>query len=95
LNERLAESGELWRVMDVVEPCPDKGKGRSCEGDNRGRCPNQRLVVRLSRDKKLYKTCLYRGGRRIFDKGYGRMPVGNCTLTSGSRSIERDEELKD
>jgi predicted Zn finger-like uncharacterized protein len=86
-NDRFCEAGEMWRVVDVVEPCPDKGKGRSCEAQNRGRCPNQRMVVRLSRDSVLYKTCLYRNGRRIFDLG-GRSPVGNCAVTSGSQSIE-------
>jgi predicted Zn finger-like uncharacterized protein len=87
LEERFAEAGETWRVVNVIEPCPDKGKGRACELTNKGRCPNQRLVVRLSRDTTLYKTCLYRGGRRIFDKG-GRAPVGSCALTSGSMSVE-------
>jgi hypothetical protein len=85
-NDRFCEAGEMWRVVDVVEPCPDKGKGRSCEAQNRGRCPNQRMVVRLSRDSTLYKTCLYRNGRRIFDLG-GRNPVGNCAVTSGSVTI--------
>lgn len=82
LNERFCEPGEFWRVVNIVEPCPDKGKGRACERDNHGRCPNQRLVVRLRRDKTLYKTCLYRGGRRIFDKS-GRSPVGNTGISSG------------
>ncbi len=68
-NDRFCEAGEMWRVVDVVEPCPDKGKGRSCEAQNRGRCPNQRMVVRLSRDSTHYKTCLYRNGRRIFEIG--------------------------
>ncbi len=87
LNERFCEPGALWRVVDVVEPCPDKGKGRYCEVENRGRCPNQRLVLRLSRDVTLYKTCLYRGGRRIFDKS-SRTPVGNYVVTSDSQTIE-------
>jgi hypothetical protein len=87
LEERFAEAGELWRVVNVIEPCPDKGKGRSCETENRGRCPNQRLVVRLSRDTTIYKTCMYRRGRKIFDRG-GRAPVGSCALTSGSMTVE-------
>ncbi len=87
LEERFAEAGELWRVVNVIEPCPDKGKGRSCEAENRGRCPNQRLVVRLSRDTTIYKTCMYRRGRKIFDRG-GRAPVGSCALTSGSMTAE-------
>ena len=86
-NDRFCEAGEMWRVVDVVEPCPDKGKGRSCEAHNKGRCPNQRMVIRLSRDITLYKTCLYRNGRRIFDIG-GRSPVGNCAVTSGSQTID-------
>jgi hypothetical protein len=87
LLDRFCEPGEMWRVVDVVEPCPDKGKGRSCEMENRGRCPNQRLVVRLRRDRTLYKTCLYRKGRRIFDKG-GRSPVGNRGISSGWNPLE-------
>ncbi len=82
LLDRFCEPGEMWRVVEVVEPCPDKGKGRTCEIENKGRCPNQRLVVRLHRDKTLYKTCLYRRGRRIFDKGY-RSPVGNRAISTG------------
>ncbi len=85
LSERFCEPGELWRVIDVVEPCPDKGKGRACEQENRGRCPNQRLVLRLSREKTVYKTCLYRKGRRIFDKG-GRPPVGDRGVSSALNS---------
>ncbi len=68
LDDRFCEAGELWRVMEVVEPCPDKGKGRDCEAENRGRCPNQRLVIRPRGEKTRYKTCLYRKGARIFDK---------------------------
>ena len=82
LNDRFCEPGELWRVVNIVEPCPDKGRNRACERENYGRCPNQRLVVRLRRDKTIYKTCLYRRGRRIFDKG-GRSPVGNTGISSG------------
>ncbi len=89
-EERFAEAGELWRVVNVIDPCPDKCKNRTCETENRGRCPNQRLVVRLSRDTVLYKTCLYRRGRKIFDKG-GRVPVGRLALTSGSASLESRE----
>ena len=82
LNERFCDQGELWRVVEVVEPCPDKGKGRACEAENRGRCPNQRLVIRLRGDKTRYKTCLYRQGRRIFAKNR-RSPVGNSGVSSG------------
>jgi len=82
LLDRFCEPGEMWRVVEVLEPCPDKGKGRHCELENRGRCPNQRLVVRLRRDKTLYKTCLYRKGRRIFEKGE-RSPVGERGVSSG------------
>jgi len=78
LMDRFCDPGEAWRVVKVLDPCPDKGKGRSCELQNRGRCPNQRLVVRLSRDMALYKTCLYRRGWRIFDK-CSRSPVGNVS----------------
>jgi DNA-directed RNA polymerase subunit RPC12/RpoP len=90
LTERFCEPGEMWRVVDVVNPCPDKGRGRSCELENKGRCPNQRLVVRLRRDKTLYKTCLYRKGRRIFDKGK-RSPVGERGFSSGSNPVPADE----
>ncbi len=82
LNDRFCDPGELWRVVEVVEPCPDRGKGRACEVENRGRCPNQRLVIRLRGDKTRYKTCLYRQGRRIFDKNR-RPPVGNRGVSSG------------
>jgi hypothetical protein len=88
--ERFCEPGELWRVVDIGHPCPDKGRGRSCEMENKGRCPNQRLVVRLRRDKTLYKTCLYRKGRRIFDKGK-RSPVGQRGFSSGSNPVPADE----
>ena len=81
LNDRFCDPGELWRVVEVVEPCPDKGKGRACEVENRGRCPNQRLVIRLRGDKTRYKTCLYRQGRRVFDKNR-RAPVGNRGVSS-------------
>jgi DNA-directed RNA polymerase subunit RPC12/RpoP len=83
LEDRFCDPGELWRVLEVVEPCPDRGKGRACEKENRGRCPNQRLVIRLRGDKIRYKTCLYRQGRRIFDKNR-RPPVGDRPLSSGS-----------
>jgi len=78
LSEEYCEPGELWRVVEVVQPCPDKGKGRACEVENKGRCPNQRLILRLSRDKTLFKTCIYRKGRRIFDRS-SRTPVGKQT----------------
>jgi len=87
LLDRFCEPGEMWRVVEVLEPCPDKGKGRHCELENRGRCPNQRLVVRLRRDKTLYKTCLYRKGRRIFEKGE-RSPVGERGVSSGLNPLE-------
>ena len=74
-HEEHCEPGELWRVVDVVEPCPDKGKNRSCELENRGRCPNQRLILRLSRDRTLYRSCMYRNGRKIFERTT-RSPVG-------------------
>lgn len=67
LMDRYCEPGELWRVTEVIEPCPDKGRGRACEIQNRGRCPNQRLIVRLVRDTAEHKTCLYRKARLIFD----------------------------
>ena len=78
LSEEYCGPGELWRVVEVIQPCPDKGKGRACEVENKGRCPNQRLILRLSRDKTLYKTCMYRKSRRIFDRS-GRTPVGKQT----------------
>ena len=68
LSEQFCEAGEEWRVVDVVEPCPEKGKGKKCEVENMGRCPNQRLVLRLSGKKSFYRTCLYRNGRKIFEK---------------------------
>jgi len=90
LSDSHCEPRELWRVVDVIQPCPDKGKDRSCERDNRGRCPNQRLILRLHKDKNrsLFKTCLYRKGRRIFDKA-GRTPVGK---THPSTGVEVDED---
>ncbi len=66
--EQYIEPGEFWRVVDVIAPCPDKGHGRACEIENQGRCPNQRLIVRLRRDRTRYRTCLYRRRRRIFDR---------------------------
>jgi hypothetical protein len=74
-HEEYCEPGELWRVVHVTEPCPDRGDDKDCERKNKGRCPNQRLVVLLERDQTLYRTCLYRNGRRIFDKA-ARHPVG-------------------
>jgi hypothetical protein len=90
LYEEYCEPGELWRVVEVIQPCPDKGTGRACELENKGRCPNQRLILRLTRDKILYKTCLYRKGRRIFDKA-GRTPVGKQE-PSGMMFFEDDDE---
>lgn len=90
LFERHCEPGELWRVVEVLEPCPDKGKGRVCELENKGRCPDQRLILRLTRDKVLYKSCMYRKGRRIFDKS-GRTPVGKQP-TSGTVYPDDDEK---
>jgi len=81
LCEHYCEPGELWRVVDVISPCPDKGRGRSCEAENSGRCPNQRIILRLRRDKILYKTCLYRKGRRIFDSAK-RTAVGQQPTSS-------------
>jgi hypothetical protein len=81
LCEEHCEPGELWRVVDVFSPCPDRGRGRSCELENKGRCPNQRLILRLRRDKVLYKTCLYRKGRRIFDSAQ-RTAVGQTAPSS-------------
>jgi hypothetical protein len=49
------------------------------------------MVVRLSGDKRLHKTCLYRRGRRIFAPE-DRMPVGNVTLSSASQLILRAAE---
>lgn len=83
LMDKFCDPGETWRVVKVVDPCPDKGKGRPCELQNCGRCPNQRLVVRLSRDMSLYKTCLYRRGWRIFDTS-SRSPVGSVSSPSSS-----------
>ncbi len=82
LMERFCERGELWRVINVVQPCPEKGKGKTCELENMGRCPNQRLIVRLRFEKSLYKTCLYRRGRRIFEKSEDA-PVGRVPISSG------------
>jgi len=73
--EEYCEPGELWRVVKVTQPCPDQGEDKACEVNNKGRCPNQRLIVRLERNGQLYRTCLYRNGRRLFDKT-GRVPVG-------------------
>jgi len=89
LSDRYCEPGELWRVVEIVEPCPDKGKGKSCEADNEGRCPNQRMVLRLRGERTLYRTCLYRKRRKIFDKG-GRAPVGDRPPSSGLMSQDRN-----
>ncbi len=67
-NEAYAEPGQLWHVVKVTQPCPDKGENRECERKNKGRCPNQRLLMRLDRDNSFYRTCLYRNGRKLFDK---------------------------
>ncbi|AFM24193.1 hypothetical protein [Desulfomonile tiedjei] len=90
LNDRFCEPGESWRVVNIVEPCPDRGKGRACESENHGRCPNQRLVVRLRRDNIVYKTCLYRRGVRIFDRE-SRTPVGNTGVSTGFK-LPSDEK---
>ncbi len=87
LMERFCEPGEFWRVVKVLQPCPEKGKGRSCEMENKGRCPNQRLMVRLRFEKTVYKTCLYRKGRRIFGKG-DTAPVGRGVMSSGVSMVE-------
>jgi DNA-directed RNA polymerase subunit RPC12/RpoP len=67
-HEEYCEPGELWHVVKVTQPCPDKGDDRECERNNKGRCPNQRLLMRLDRDNSFYRTCLYRNGRKLFDK---------------------------
>ena len=85
-HEEYCEPGELWRVVRVTQPCPDKGEDRECEIKNKGRCPNQRLILRLDRDKMLYRTCLYRNGRRIFDRT-SRTPLGAKPLMA-----EEDDE---
>ncbi len=78
-HEEFCGPGEMWRVVQAITPCPDKGLHKSCELDNRGRCPNQRLILRLLRDRSLYKSCLYRKGRRIFAKP-ARTSVGAESL---------------
>jgi hypothetical protein len=40
------------------------------------------MVLRLRGEKSLYKTCLYRKRRKIFDKG-GHAPVGERPPSSG------------
>lgn len=67
-HEEYCAPGELWHVVKVTQPCPDKGDDRECELRNNGRCPNQRLIMRLDRDNVLYRTCLYRNGRKVFDR---------------------------
>ncbi|MFC1836393.1 zinc-ribbon domain-containing protein [Thermodesulfobacteriota bacterium] len=74
-HEVYCEPGELWKVIEVTEPCPHKDEDEECERRNKGACPNQSLIVRLNRDRQLYSTCLYRLGRRLFDKAT-RHPVG-------------------
>jgi hypothetical protein len=81
LADIYSEPGEQWRVVRVIEPCPDKGRGRACELQNKGRCPNQRLMLRRRKETAVYKTCLYRQGRRLFDKGE-RAPVGKIDLST-------------
>jgi hypothetical protein len=93
LDEEYCEPGENWRVVSIIEPCPDKGKNRTCELENNGRCPNQRMVVRISGDNRMHKTCLYRRGRRIFAPE-DRMPVGNVGLSSASQLILRAAERR-
>lgn len=88
-HEEYCEPGELWRVEQVTQPCPDKGDDKACELNNKGRCPNQRLLVRLERNKMIYRTCLYRNGRRIFDKT-SRVPVGAIPL----QDISDDETYR-
>jgi hypothetical protein len=87
-HEEHCDPGELWRVVQVTQPCPDRGDDKECETKNRGRCPNQRLILRLDRDKMLYRTCLYRNGRRIFDKT-SRVPVGSRPLMEEETSTQR------
>lgn len=84
LVDRFCEPGEQWRVVNVVEPCPDRGTGKACELENHGRCPNQRLYVKLPNEHAVYRTCLYRKGRRLFDKDY-RLPVGRNLMSTGCR----------
>jgi len=84
LEDRFCEPGEQWRVVNVVEPCPDRGTGKTCEIENQGRCPNQRLYVRLPKEHAIYRTCLYRKGRKVFDKDC-RLPVGHTPMSTGSR----------
>jgi hypothetical protein len=75
LFDEYCDPGELWRVIEVSEPCPHKDGQLECETQNRGHCPNQRLVLRLERTGKLYTSCLYRHGRKVFD-ATSRTPVG-------------------
>jgi DNA-directed RNA polymerase subunit RPC12/RpoP len=89
--DEFCEPGELWKVVEVLEPCPEKGTGRACERENFGRCPNQRVVVRLRGDTSLYRTCLYRKGRKIFDRG-GHAPVGNRPPTSALRPLNPTDD---
>ncbi len=96
-DDKYCEPGELWRVVEVVEPCPDRGQDKACEIENHGRCPNQRLLLRLSGDRILHKTCLYRKGKKVFELET-RMPVGNVTPSTGSQMLrkpsEKEEEKK-
>ncbi|MFH0822850.1 MAG: hypothetical protein V2B18_08860 [Pseudomonadota bacterium] len=75
-HDEFCEPGELWRIEEIIQPCPDREKGKSCEAENKGRCPNQKLVLRRLRDGTVHTSCLYRKGRRVFDKS-DRAPVGD------------------
>ncbi|MDQ7785854.1 MAG: hypothetical protein RDU20_23435 [Desulfomonilaceae bacterium] len=85
LEDRFCEPGEQWRVVSVAEPCPDRGKGKACEIENEGRCPNQRMYIRLPTEHSIYRTCLYRKGRKLFDKDC-RLPGGSGPMITSSRS---------
>ncbi len=76
LFEEHCEPGQLWKVIDLITPCPDKGLGKACELENKGKCPNQRMLIRPVDKKTVYRSCLYRKGRRVFDKAIVRAPVG-------------------
>ncbi len=79
--EEFRDRGHEWRVVEAIRPCPIKGTQKKCELENKGRCPNERLVLRLRHDRMLYKSCLYREGRRIFDV-WDRPAVGKQPTTS-------------
>lgn len=74
-NEEYCEPGRLWRVVEVGTDCPHKLEDKHCERKHGSPCRNQRLVMKPERGKGLYTTCLYRNGRRIFDRA-SRTPVG-------------------